>query len=145
MYPTKKQILQKPFPLDPIVLAVAAIWKLGYLKKLAAKDQKQRLKEIQLLLDLLAAKLTPARSPRIALGETYCYHPASQTIYLDKTHASVISALHELGHHAYGPSELKACRFSVWLFKTIFPEFYEKLTWVGHLLVKNPKTMKNAP
>lgn len=67
----------------------------------------------------------------------YAYRPSDQTIMLDHNRPSIISALHELGHHLYGDSELQACRFSVWLFKEAFPKSYAKLRWEGHMLKTN--------
>lgn len=67
-------------------------------------------------------------------ADLYTYNPSNKTIYLDHHHPSVISTLHELGHHLYGESELLACRFSVWLFKEGFPRDYAKLKWNGHML-----------
>lgn len=49
-------------------------------------------------------------------------------------HYSILSTLHELGHHLFGASELDACRFSVWLFRAAFPNAYDQLEWDGHTL-----------
>lgn len=132
MYPTKKEILSKPFVFTKEILDMTANWKKIYLKNIKKKTENEKLTEITILLLLIAGPAKPA----ILLGTKYCYDTVGKTVFLDKTRASVISALHELGHHLYGNSELEACRFSVWLFKTIFPEFYKKLKWVDHLLVK---------
>lgn len=132
MYPTKKEILKTPLKFTPEVLNLTANWKKTYLKNIKEKTESDKLTEIKILIRLIASPTSPA----IRLGTKYCYDPVGKVLYLDKNHASVISALHELGHYLYGDSELEACRFSVWLFKTIFPEFYERLSWVGHLLVK---------
>jgi len=51
---------------------------------------------------------------------------------------SLLTLLHELGHHFYGDSELLACRFSVWLFREAFPKSYAKLEWDGHVLKRPP-------
>lgn len=132
MYPTKEEILKTPFEFTPETLNLTANWKKTYLKDFRQKTNSKKLTEITRLLRLLAFPV----SYSVKLGQKYCYDPVGKTIFLDKHHPSVISALHELGHFLYGNSELEACRFSVWLFKTIFPEFYQKLSWVGHLLVK---------
>ena len=47
---------------------------------------------------------------------------------------SIISALHEYGHHLLGSDELQACIFSISLFRIVFPKAYEKLNWNGHML-----------
>lgn len=132
MYPTKGEILKTPFEFSPEVLIQTATWKDTYLKGIKEKTESDKLMEITILLCLIAGPMRPA----VRLGTKYSYDTVGKVVFLDKDHASVISALHELGHHLYGNSELEACRFSVWLFKTIFPEFYKKLSWVGHLLVK---------
>ena len=135
MYPTKKEILESPFQIDEETLDVINVWKIQYLKNLKKKTNLKKIIEISSLLLFL----TPRRSVWIELGNTYCYKTTSPTIVLNKHKPSLISALHELGHHLYGDSELEACRFSIWIFKTCFPEFYEKLEWKGHLLVKKEK------
>lgn len=130
-YPSKEEILKTPFKFTPEVLTITANWKKIYLENIKKKTESDKTTEIKILLYLIAGFTHPA----IRLGTKYSYDNIDKVISLDKDHASVISALHELGHHLYGDSELEACRFSVWLFKTIFPEFYEKLNWVGHLLL----------
>lgn len=75
----------------------------------------------------------------ILLGKRYQYQNGVITL---TSKPSVISALHEFGHHLYGPSELKACRFSVHLFKMVFPEARAHLSWKGHMLIRKRKTMK---
>jgi hypothetical protein len=47
---------------------------------------------------------------------------------------SVITFLHEWGHAIHGSSELLACRWSVNLFRKIFPRQFEKLNSSGHML-----------
>lgn len=137
MYPTKEEILKTPFEFDKETLLKTTLWKEKYVINLKNKTTSDKLKEIKTLIRLLS----PCPKPAVRLGTKYCYDHVGKTVFLDKTHASVISALHELGHHLYGKSELSACRFSVWLFKTIFFDFYEKLIWVDHLLVKKQTTM----
>ena len=74
---------------------------------------------------------------RVLLGDYYCYNPRTRTIFFDKNHASIISALHELGHHLFGPNELEACRWSIQLYAKIFPKEFSKLKWNGHMLIKS--------
>jgi len=71
---------------------------------------------------------------RVFYSQLYACDYKHQTIYLSDNNPSIISALHEFGHYLYGKSELKACRFSVHLFKEIFPIAYKKLKWEGHML-----------
>ena len=74
--------------------------------------------------------------PIITEDTEYFYDSKNKTIHIDIHKISIISGLHELAHHLYGKSELKACRWSVWLFKICFPQQYKKLKWSNHLLVK---------
>jgi hypothetical protein len=67
--------------------------------------------------------------------KTCSYHKPSKTIIMNQS-TSIISLLHEMAHHLFGNSELKACRWSVWLFKKTFPKAFQKLVWKGHMLTK---------
>lgn len=78
--------------------------------------------------------------------KTFIYRPSNQWMHVTTQHTgtyilmdvarpSVVSALHELGHQYHGSSELQACRFSVGIFKLLFPRSYNKLVWDGHMLV----------
>jgi len=71
---------------------------------------------------------------KIEIWQMYACDYRHKIIYLSANSPSIISALHEFGHYKYGRSELKACRFSVHLFKEIFPIAYKKLKWEGHML-----------
>ncbi len=83
---------------------------------------------------------------KIITGKKYCYIPKERAIVFGPE-PSIISALHELGHHLFGKSELKACRFSIHLFKYAFPKSFAKLKWKNHMLIKKenicPKQKKN--
>lgn len=74
--------------------------------------------------------LTPATKNKSAY-----YDNKTKTIHLYDT--SIITALHELGHHLYGKSELLACAYSVHLFKLVFPKAFKKLRWKNHTLIIN--------
>lgn len=52
---------------------------------------------------------------------------------------SVITFLHEWGHAIYGTSEREACRWSINLFRKIFPKQFAKLAVNGHLLLTKPE------
>lgn len=75
----------------------------------------------------IIATLTPATKNKSA-----SYNHITKDIHLYNT--SIITTLHELGHHLYGKSELLACAYSVHLFKLVFPKAFKKLRWEGHLL-----------
>lgn len=76
---------------------------------------------------------------QVKLADRYAFHPETSTILMDKNRASIISALHELGHAIHGTSELDACAFSIKLFAKVFPKEYSKLEWHGHMLRIAPK------
>lgn len=61
-----------------------------------------------------------------------CYQPDRDRILL--VSPSVITGMHEYGHALYGEDELKACAYSIHLFKRCFPIAYEQLEWDGHVL-----------
>ena len=61
-----------------------------------------------------------------------CYQPTKKRILL--VSPSVITTLHEFGHALFGDDELRACAYSVHLFKRTFPKAWEQLTWDGHVL-----------
>lgn len=73
-------------------------------------------------------------------GSEYSYMPAhggdAGVISCVVEHPSIISSLHELGHHLFGSDELEACRYAIGLFKAGFPKSFDKLQWQGHMLVK---------
>lgn len=62
------------------------------------------------------------------------YNQTTQTIIGLRGRPSIISCLHELGHHIYGPDETQACQFSIGIFKTCFPKGFSNLKWEGHKL-----------
>lgn len=137
MYPTQKQILTVNPKIKSIIKSATLAWKDEYLKdwkNLSKKEQIDRLKILILWLNWANHKRDD--NLKIKLGDEYQYDPRRQTIYIDKNHPSIMSTLHELGHHIAGLSELKACRWSVWLFIECFPGLYKNLKWNKHLLIK---------
>lgn len=60
------------------------------------------------------------------------YSPATDTICL-VGRASVVTYLHEFAH-ALGMSEVRACRWSLNLFKQVFPKLFERANRIGHTL-----------
>lgn len=60
-------------------------------------------------------------------GHQDCYRQDLLTIYLNKTNPTILAALHETAHFLYGKSELKACRWSLCLYKRCFPSSYKNL------------------
>jgi len=136
MYPTKEQILTVKPRIKTSIKKATLIWKKNNLKEWKNLSQKEQLNRLERLIIWLNWTNDKKDNLKIKLGKEYQYNPQTQTIYLDKNHASIISALHELGHHIFGTSELKTCRWSIWLFIECFPELYKNLKWDRHLLIK---------
>ena len=134
MYPTKEKILEKRPNIKEYDIQTALDWKniclsLGSWKKASKEEKIENLKTL-----IIVISGNHNLSIHIELSDEYAYEAALNTIYLDKNNPSILSSLHELGHHLYGHSELKACRWSIWLFKECFPGLYKQLKWEGHML-----------
>lgn len=69
-------------------------------------------------------------APRLEFGGD-CY--AGGAIYLDPEVVSVLTFLHEFAHHL-GRDERGACRWSLNLFRRVFPRSFARLVPVGHTL-----------
>jgi hypothetical protein len=138
-YPTGEEILaERPGSVDRYLPPLRE-WKRENYKGWGAKPASERmalLSDLITTLDDSSAYEGDGAWIEADAG-IYAYRPSDRTIMLDHNHPSIISALHELGHHLFGESELKACRFSVWLFKEAFPGSYAKLEWEGHMLKTN--------
>ncbi len=61
------------------------------------------------------------------------YYPSRDCIVLTGR-LSVVTYLHEFAHAAFGSCERKACRWSVNLFRRIFPRSFARLQFEGHTL-----------
>ena len=133
-YPTREEILEGEetvFP--PEILGGMKSFK--KLWRMAAGDEAMRLNLLKSMLGGLNEQMH-GEEVNIERGECYYYQPTTKTIRIPEK-LSIISCLHELGHHLKGASELEACRFSVHLFKQCFPKAFAKLRWDGHMLVKS--------
>jgi len=137
MYPTKEQILRKDPSVKQIILDVVLSWEINQTQdwsKISNEEKLERLKYLIVNITMVGHQNQPW--PNIIIGDAYYYMPTTMKICLDRNKPSIISTLHELGHHLYGPSELRACRWSIYLFRTCFPKMYKKLKWSNHLLIK---------
>ena len=111
-----------------MLTAILAYWKeMNYNNKWSGKNDAQKIESLKELIDVMC----PADR---CIGNQYCYDPINRRITLDYHNPSILSTLHEIGHCLYGESELKACKFSVWLFKDVFPKAFQKLKWDDHML-----------
>lgn len=64
-----------------------------------------------------------------------CYSPSGDAITIDKDNPSVVTYLHELAH-ARGADERNAVKWSVNLFRRIFPRSYGRCQHQGHMLTR---------
>lgn len=135
MYPTKEEILKEKPKFRKGTILITNLWKTTAFKGWKKEENWVKTEKLGLLIEALSA-LHRKKSPGIILGHEYCFDIRQKAICLDINNPSIISSLHELGHYLYGSSELKACRWSIWLFKECFPELYKQLEWKKHMLVK---------
>lgn len=136
MYPTPKQLARAPTAKFPeSTLRTMALWKKEWYKGWVTKTKEDQLKGIVTMILTLAINEGHDK-PKIVQGSMYGYSKIQNSIHIDKSNPSIISALHELAHFFFGESEVTACLWSGQLFKACFPKSYEKLQFDGHKLVK---------
>jgi len=141
-YPTKEEILAGELKHKKKVIAALKDWKkIVWTNWRANKLGREKdLRDLfQTLNQIYEGK---PHAMNLIFDRRSCFAPALNTISLDKP--SLISFLHEYAHSLFGPSELKACRWSVRLFKKVFPKAMNKLKWKGHMLIKTKKVKKAA-
>jgi len=134
-YPTPDQIIANKIPIEPEIITMTKNWKEYTWKNAKINTQHKPFALQSLCLMIIAYKKTKGKVKYISEAE-YSYNPTTQTIILNKQN-SIISTLHELAHHLYGPNEYNACRWSIQLFKLTFPRAYSLLKFRGHMLVKH--------
>lgn len=132
-YPTKEEILEEWTGEGLLPFLILKDWKRKFWKGWGKKTEAGKNVALDVLLDDLCNIRTGRPNWDFRNGPP-CFDPVSSTIHLDINNPSVLSTLHEFGHWLYGPSELKSCRFSVHLFKDVFPKDYARLRWEGHML-----------
>jgi len=130
-YPTRKQILKHKSLHSSNDLETLKDWKIKqYNNQWKAKLADKKLEAILLLVEAIDPSITHIPWDRWAA------QPEKHLLFYNPLTPSIISTLHEIGHLKFGHSELKACAFSVHLFKTVFPDEYNNLKWEGHMLLK---------
>lgn len=138
-YPTKDEILAEPLnEYSDEILGILKTFKRKW--KVCSNDEERFYCLKEMILDLARQY---DKTPTIEMGEQYCFKPTANTIDFGPV-PSIISSLHELGHAIFGASEKDACRFSVHLFKRVFPKAYERLEWDGHMLKRKQYAEHNA-
>ena len=139
-YPTKEDIIQHLYrPTEEETEAVNAWKEQFYRKKWKKTPNSQKIVALKSLGDeiLLARGIPDEEMPIYAAGKApWGYMSEITVLQMDERSPSIISLLHELGHHIFGPSEFEACKYSIGIFKHCFPKEAEKLVWDGHLLRK---------
>jgi len=132
-YPTPGEILAK----EPIEFAFFTerlqTWRDKHFAHWKSRDSEDQIMALVALVHIMCEGDPPGVDPEHG---RYAYLHEEAIIFLDPSNPSILSTLHEIGHHQLGRSELEACRFAVWLFRAVFPTSYEKLRWEGHLLVR---------
>ncbi len=132
-YPTKEEILARPLLFKRETLLAVKAWKVEHFDgQWGTKTLEQKLASLCALVDILDGG---RRTVRVTIGDHYSYWPDLRMIMLDGGRPSILSTIHEMGHHVRGHSELEACRYSVFMFQKVFPRQYARLTWQEHMLV----------
>jgi hypothetical protein len=134
MYPTKDQILAEIFQHKQETIQAIWDWKIKWFKGWRDKNSLDRLNALTDLIRVLNE--IEKTEVEFCISDHYSYNPKKKIISLDLYRLSILSTLHEFGHHLLGKSELKACRWSIFLFKECFPQSFHKLSWQDHLLVR---------
>lgn len=113
--------------------AVTALYKFKASRPWRGTSEQRAAKLMQLNYELaLAYNMT---TPVLRIGAIACYNRGTHTITL-LPNLSVVTYLHEFAHALKGSSEHDACRWSINLFRKVFPEQFAKLEWDGHMLVR---------
>ena len=136
IYPPKEEILKTKPKFRNEVILITKLWKATSMKTWKKDPNWVKITKLEILINSLIA-LYRKKPVEILRSSFYAYHPKSQMIRVDQWNPSIISSLHETAHYLFGSSELKACRWSYWLFATCFPKSLEKLSFNGHMLKKH--------
>lgn len=138
-YPTKEEILVEEIIFDKDTLQAMKLFKSRWVQaKKEVKTIEVSASRKKKLLKALVKEISKINKTKVKITfkHNVCnYNYKTKIININES-LSIISTLHELGHHLFGESELTACRWSVWLFKKTFPISYKKLRWDGHILKK---------
>lgn len=141
-YPTAKEIMAKPVKFKSSTIDILKVWKQGhYVDRWGTIMNTTRARSLTILANHLLESYG-ITGISINYGDRpYGYDPYMKTLMISSLRPSIISTLHEVKHVIDGPSELLACRWSIWLFKEVFPKEFDKLEFRdgGHLLVRKSK------
>jgi hypothetical protein len=88
--------------------------------------------------------------PRLVFGTdeskdsgSSCHIPRLNTIIL-RGRLSFLTFAHEWGHRLFGPSESQACRWSLNLFRKVWPRTFTRFRWDGHMLRAAPTSRSSG-
>lgn len=138
-YPTKNEIIKCKTEPTKSEIRITKHWKKTlWNKKLETEEKKTAITMLIMFITEShnnknnGTKYRPIKIRFNSKIPSSCYSKLYDTITLKDY--SIISALHELGHAIHGNSELKACSWSIKLFRYSFPVAFDKLHWEGHQL-----------
>lgn len=138
-YPTQEEIMGTEHKHKPGVIKLVKQWKKEVWFPLRATEptEQEKFEALKTLLQRIATEAyhKPVEVDYEAEAMSCYYQPTRNRIVINQS-LSILSSLHELAHHLFGPSELKACRWSIWLFKKTFKKAFSQLEWRGHMLVR---------
>jgi len=132
-YPSMNEILAEKPEIIPEIIQTVQKWKETEFNGWPTFSNSKKLNKLRLLME----KIIPTLNYSFENAFYYACNRQNRIIYSNQNNPSIISSLHEVGHALFGPSELKACRFSIWIFKDLFPKSFNKLKTDKHML-KNP-------
>lgn len=126
---TLEEILKEKPKLRDGTILIVKMWKTKHYKgwsDLGSDDKMQKLEElISSLVELYRKK-----QPKIVRTGTSYYDKELETIYINEKHPSIVTTLHETAHHIFkNSSELTASRWSIWIYKEVFPITFKKMEW----------------
>lgn len=134
-YPTKEEILAQAEEIPAEVINLTIDWKKDIWKYAKKGTPFEKREALSLFLKNLNQAYGTEFKIRFQEGlPSGMFSREHLTIYMNDY--SIITLLHEFAHGLYGASELKACTWSITLFKLSFPKAFQKLKWEGHLLKK---------
>lgn len=96
-------------------------------------------------LNRALAEAYGVEEPRLVFGTdesrdsgSSCYIPSLNTIILRGT-LSFVTFAHEWAHRLFGRSEHQAARWSINLFRRVFPKSFARCRWDGHMVRALPR------
>jgi len=135
LYPTSEYIMANEMKFKVGTLQAVKAWKAEHFRGWKNKAAEEKMAALNALVDSLGLVYANPVGFRADKDSFDHYNRASKVITL--ANPSIITALHEFAHHL-GRDEFGACRWSVWLFKKVFPKSFAKLRFApgSHMLVR---------